>query len=55
MVVIGLITYAVGKPLEAQADAKIAVVARGQQAEKEARTGKSRVIGQPKGKLGSIL
>jgi len=55
MVVIGLITYAVGKPLEAQADAKIAVMARGQQAEKEARTGKSRVIGQPKGKLGSIL
>ncbi|CAD6578659.1 MAG: hypothetical protein CYPHOPRED_000641, partial [Cyphobasidiales sp. Tagirdzhanova-0007] len=53
MVVVGLVIYFVSKPPEAHAT--IAVKARGRQADKEAAAGFSRVIGDPKGGMGSIL
>jgi solute carrier family 35 protein F1/2 len=53
MVVVGLIVYNLYAPLESHA--KTVVKARGRQAEIEETTGRSRVIGAPQGKLGSIL
>jgi len=53
LVIIGLVTYFVAKPPGGQS--KIQVVSRGKQAAKEHKTGKVRVIGDPKGRLGSIL
>lgn len=53
MVVVGLIVYNLVAPLESHA--KTVVKARGRQAELEESTGRSRVIGAPQGKLGSIF
>merc|ERR1711977_30670 len=53
MVVIGLIVYNLVKPLDAHA--RIDVKSRGKQLAKETETGRTRVIGAPRGGVGSIL